>query len=500
MNNSKKMQQTSTSADASPSAVPEHEASNFMLRCPCGNTTATATNAWGCFCCHCRQCPEKDKLEDWAGGAPWVAVPRIQEWNSAKQIQKQRSSSFAERGACGVCGHALYIQYDCELQTSWVHAGCFESQQIPASRIWHIHCGDEFDLGGGRRCFRGFEPWEADPCRPAGTAEPLVCRRCFQLTCTCESSGAGEVGEVPLTGVGASSEDTSSAKEESEREDHHLSEVHITAAVLDEASATNTTSTQFFYSMATEEEDENSEANDEASWGGADDEGDLVLVRRPRKRQRLRMRCLTLRHSLATPLRTVGLQVWRGALLLSDWLLANRTLVRGAAVLDLGAGTGLTSLVAAAAGARTVFCTDHDGEVLANAAANAAEHPVPGSDVRLRQLDWASDAFSPRQQWGHHAAGTGGNGAGGVYGWTAEDAVELSRGSLILAADCVYSDDATDALLGCVERLLRERLAPGAVALFASERRVNFCLEGLCSRAPAAEHFACVTCVRARTL
>ncbi len=55
----------------------------------------------------------------------------------------------------------------------------------------------------------------------------------------------------------------------------------------------------------------------------------------------------------------VGLQVWRGALLLADYVLSERAekLVRGANVLELAAGTGITSIVAAVAGARSVLCT-----------------------------------------------------------------------------------------------------------------------------------------------
>lgn len=43
----------------------------------------------------------------------------------------------------------------------------------------------------------------------------------------------------------------------------------------------------------------------------------------------------------------MGLQVWRGALLLADWLLHHcDTLPRGKKVLELGSGVGLTSIVA----------------------------------------------------------------------------------------------------------------------------------------------------------
>lgn len=49
-------------------------------------------------------------------------------------------------------------------------------------------------------------------------------------------------------------------------------------------------------------------------------------------------------------------QVWRGAVLLADFILAEPDTFRGATVLELGAGTGLTSIVMATV-AKTVYCT-----------------------------------------------------------------------------------------------------------------------------------------------
>ena len=59
---------------------------------------------------------------------------------------------------------------------------------------------------------------------------------------------------------------------------------------------------------------------------------------------------------MSTPLEDVGLQVWRGALLMADYLIHNFVRFRDSVVLELGAGTGLVSIVAALA-AQTVFCT-----------------------------------------------------------------------------------------------------------------------------------------------
>ena len=60
-----------------------------------------------------------------------------------------------------------------------------------------------------------------------------------------------------------------------------------------------------------------------------------------------------------------SVQVWRGALLLADFLLADPALVAGSRVLELAAGTGITSLTAAMF-ARSVTATDVDRGELDN--------------------------------------------------------------------------------------------------------------------------------------
>lgn len=61
--------------------------------------------------------------------------------------------------------------------------------------------------------------------------------------------------------------------------------------------------------------------------------------------------CLPIEHHQTTALDLVGLQIWRGALLLADWLLHNGgTFSKDSVLLELGSGVGLTSIIAA------IFC------------------------------------------------------------------------------------------------------------------------------------------------
>ena len=55
---------------------------------------------------------------------------------------------------------------------------------------------------------------------------------------------------------------------------------------------------------------------------------------------------LVIEHSQCSSVDLVGLQVWRGALLLADFILARPDLVRDKRVLELAAGTGITSVTA----------------------------------------------------------------------------------------------------------------------------------------------------------
>ncbi|KAM9346514.1 methyltransferase-like protein 22 isoform 2-T2 [Symphorus nematophorus] len=100
---------------------------------------------------------------------------------------------------------------------------------------------------------------------------------------------------------------------------------------------------------------------------------------------------IRIEHTMATPLEDVGKQVWRGAFLMADFILSNPVMFRGATVLELGAGTGLTSIVMATT-AKTVYCTDVGEDLLSmckrNVSLNRHITEPSGAEIRVRQLDW----------------------------------------------------------------------------------------------------------------
>ena len=79
-----------------------------------------------------------------------------------------------------------------------------------------------------------------------------------------------------------------------------------------------------------------------------DSDGDLEL---PRRHETLAERSLMLEHRMTTELAEVGLQVWRGSLLLSDYLLHHHQQFCDRNILEVGSGTGLASIVASFCGA-----------------------------------------------------------------------------------------------------------------------------------------------------
>uniref|UniRef100_A0A672FPA5 Methyltransferase like 22 n=1 Tax=Salarias fasciatus TaxID=181472 RepID=A0A672FPA5_SALFA len=187
-------------------------------------------------------------------------------------------------------------------------------------------------------------------------------------------------------------------------------------------------------------------------------------------------------HTMATPLEDVGKQVWRGAFLLADFILSEPQSFRGATVLELGGGTGFTSVVMATV-AKTVYCTDVGDDLLSmcerNVALNRHLLEPKGGEVRVRRLDWLQ----------HHLC----TDADTEFSWSEEEVSDLhDNTTFIIAADVCYDDDLTDAFFRTLYKLCSNFSRPCAV-LISIEKRMNFTLRHLDVTCEAYSHFrACL--------
>ncbi|XP_049706787.2 methyltransferase-like protein 22 [Helicoverpa armigera] len=190
-----------------------------------------------------------------------------------------------------------------------------------------------------------------------------------------------------------------------------------------------------------------------------DDDDDLD-IERPLKE------VIRIEHSSKTKIALVGLQVWRGAFLLGDWLihlglkgeLVNRS------VLELGAGTGLTSFVAALY-AKKVVCTDIDvGGILELIKLNAKYNKkFIKSQFKVMPLDFTETT------------------------WSSSLLSEIKQASIIIAADVIYDDDITAAFVSTIQKILNTE--PPKTLYMVLEKRYVFTIEHLDSVAPCYETF-----------
>ncbi|XP_046721652.1 methyltransferase-like protein 22 isoform X1 [Silurus meridionalis] len=188
---------------------------------------------------------------------------------------------------------------------------------------------------------------------------------------------------------------------------------------------------------------------------------------------------IMIEHTMATPLEDVGKQIWRGAFLLSDFILSNSAAFTRATVLELGAGTGLASIVMGHA-AKTVYCTDVGEDLLRMCERNVHlnQRFIAASDncgVKVRQLDWTSDDFLTDAE--------------SEFGWSEDEISDLhDNTTVIIAADVCYDDELSDALFRTLYRISSNLLHP-STAYISIEKRLNFTLSHMDVSCEAYDHF-----------
>jgi len=172
---------------------------------------------------------------------------------------------------------------------------------------------------------------------------------------------------------------------------------------------------------------------------------------------------ITLEHCVSSSVDLVGLQVWRGAFLLADYLLSHPDLFVGRKVIELAAGTGLTSVTAATM-ASHVTATDVDrGDILPLLQRNGERNSklMTGCKWNVQEVDFFWDT------------------------WTEELESVVLEGEIVLAADVVYDKDITKHFFKTLVKVLS--FAP-KVAFIAIEKRQRTGDEGALI-APNFEYF-----------
>uniref|UniRef100_A0A3Q3D9Y6 Methyltransferase 22, Kin17 lysine n=1 Tax=Hippocampus comes TaxID=109280 RepID=A0A3Q3D9Y6_HIPCM len=160
-------------------------------------------------------------------------------------------------------------------------------------------------------------------------------------------------------------------------------------------------------------------------------------------------------------------QVWRGALVLADFILSKPLMFKGATVVELGAGSGLTSIIMATL-AKRVYCTDVGEDLLGMCQRNITlnEHMIEraGGDVKVRLLDWLRSDLCT-------ATGT-----------------DEKHGIFIFVSPVCYDDELTDGFFRTLYRLCNN-FAHACNIFISIEKRFNFTLRQMDVSCDAYNHF-----------
>lgn len=184
----------------------------------------------------------------------------------------------------------------------------------------------------------------------------------------------------------------------------------------------------------------------ELAWSAHADDGDARAgdARAARNPARVLLRRVSAVEARQSSQQDVGFALWPLALPMTRWLVAHAAALRGARVLEVGAGCGLVGLAAAlVGGARCVWLSDFNERVLTNLAYNVR---VNEAGAQVARFDWSESDGSPPSADGAAASRLP---AGAVY-------------DVIIGSDVICSDADAKILASAV----RARLARDGVGVF----------------------------------
>ncbi|KAK9882381.1 hypothetical protein WA026_020903 [Henosepilachna vigintioctopunctata] len=194
----------------------------------------------------------------------------------------------------------------------------------------------------------------------------------------------------------------------------------------------------------------------------ADGDGDFIVSRKSDKQI---FKTIEIEHSRSTALDLVGMQMWRGSLLLADWLISNaKYFPKECFILELAGGVGFDSIVASMFS--PVIYTDvergHVFKLMDNNKERNEKHI--NYPIKALELDFFTQIIPT---------------------YVVEN---IDKISVIIVAEVIYNDQLTDAFIQTVEHLLTAGSLEKTVYL-AVEKRFVFTIADCESVAPCYEYF-----------
>lgn len=195
-----------------------------------------------------------------------------------------------------------------------------------------------------------------------------------------------------------------------------------------------------------------------------DEDGDLV-----RDNDEDDDKFIEIEHKIQSTLAEVGFQVWRGSLFMADFVLQYKELFQDKTVLEIGAGTGISSIVISKhCNPKEIIVTDLD-ILMDTLKKNLQRNKVNFENTKLEVLDvnaYESSAIFPK----------------------------LPNFNVILGADVIYSKDITDGIFNVISKYSLNNSANNdpdfdKKLYFAIDKRYIFTLDALETVAPAYEYF-----------
>lgn len=190
---------------------------------------------------------------------------------------------------------------------------------------------------------------------------------------------------------------------------------------------------------------------------------------------------ITIQQKSKTSLEFVGEQLWRGSLILSDYLIWKHNTFENCVLFELGSGVGFLSIIAShlrRSSFKQIYMTDYDQEILdlGNLNIDLNNHIQPFFDnyndnsntsnnqgncrINSRVLNW----YDKVTRLNIHE----------LNGWSIEDQIILNSNEVLwLAADVIYDESITESFFQTMSNLMNN----GEHLLMSVEKRFNFTID-----------------------